>query len=212
MRTAVSISAVLAFTGSGIAAAAPDFTDTAQVVSATPIVERVAEQRQECAPVAAAPAPRDRSLVGPIVGGVAGGVLGSQVGRGSGRTAATAAGAIAGTIIGDRVGNAEADRGATAQPTQQCRLVESYRDVVRGYTVVYRYNGHDVTTTLPYHPGNTVRVAVGVADGPGTPLPQPAMTSTSSVREVSTGAPPPPPPGYSPPPPPPASGGYQYRY
>src|SRR5262245_59900822 len=108
MKKTLTAAALLAF--SPLGSAAPDYTDTAQVISATPILERITEQRQECTPVAAAPAPRDRSLVGPIVGGVAGGVLGSQVGRGSGRTAATAAGAIAGTVIGDRVGNAEADR------------------------------------------------------------------------------------------------------
>src|SRR5262245_2595390 len=143
--------------------AAADSTDPAPVVSAAPVVARVTGQRQEFAPVAAAAArERERSLAGPVVGGVAGGLLGGQVGRGSGKTAATAAGAIAGTIIGDRVGNSEADRTAAAQPTQQCRLVETSRDVVRAYNVVYRYNGRDIATTMPYNPGSTVRLAVGI--------------------------------------------------
>lgn len=30
--------------------------------------------------------------------------------------------------------------------------------------MVYRYNGRDVTTTLPYNPGRTVKVGVGVID------------------------------------------------
>src|SRR5262245_58617448 len=127
MKKAISAAVLLAFANSGFAA---DYTDTAQVISSTPMIERVTEQRQECTPVAAAPAPAQRSLVGPIVGGVAGGLLGSQVGRGSGRTAATAAGAIAGTVIGDQVGNADANRSAAAPPQQQCRLVESTRDMV----------------------------------------------------------------------------------
>ena len=197
-----------AFALAGPGYAAPDFTDTAQVIAATPIMERVVEQRQECTPVAAAPAPqRERSLVGPIVGGVAGAAVGSQVGRGSGRTAATAAGAIAGTIIGDRVGNPDTQT-ATAQPTQYCRIVESTRDVVRAYSVIYRYNGHDVTTTLPYHPGSTVRVAVGIADGPQVgSAPPPPPPGVTTVREVSTTPPPPPPPGaYRYP------DGTQYRY
>src|SRR4030095_15715013 len=184
---------------------ATDYTDIAQVVSSTPIIERVTDQRQEGVPAsAAAPAPaRERSLVGPIVGGVAGGVLGSQVGRGTGRTAATAAGAIAGTIIGDRVGNADADRVATAPPVQRCRIVETTRDVVKGYTVVYRYNGRDITTTMPYNPGGTVRVAVGVVDAPPAGVPA-AVAPAPTVREVSTNPPPPPPP--------PGQGGYYYRY
>jgi uncharacterized protein YcfJ len=193
----VPIAALTAF--AGVCSAAPDYTDTAQVISSTPIIERVTEQRQECTPVAAAPAPaRERGLLGPIVGGVAGAVVGSQVGRGSGRTAATAAGAIAGTVIGDRVGNADVDRAAGAQPAQHCRLVESTHDMVRGYNVVYRYNGRDIATTLPYNPGSTVRVAIGVAQEPAAAQPA-GLYGTTPV-------------GTTPPPPPPPSGNYQYRY
>ena len=143
--------------------AAQDLTDTAQVISSTPIVERITEPRQECWQEAAPAPAQERSVVGAIVGGVAGGLLGNQVGRGSGRTAATAAGAIGGAIVGDRVQNSQT---AGTQPVQRCRTVEATRDVVRGYTVVYRYNGRDITTTLPYNPGSTVRVGVGIVDGP----------------------------------------------
>jgi hypothetical protein len=127
------------------------------------------------------------------VGGVAGGVLGNQVGRGSGRTAATAAGAIGGAIVGDRIQNSQT---AAAQPVQRCRTVEGTRDVVRGYTVVYRYNGRDITTTLPYNPGSTVRVGVGIVDGPpaGT-YPPPGAVAPYSRDVTTTSAPPPPPPG-----------------
>jgi uncharacterized protein YcfJ len=196
--------------------AAPDLTDTALVVSSTPIIERISEPRQECsaAPVSApAPAP-DRSMAGVVVGGLAGAILGHQVGKGSGRTAATAAGAAVGSIVGDRVANPESERPvagsvvgaaaggllgaqvgkgsgrdaaaaagavtgvvvgdrvqnpqstASSVPAQQCRTVNFTRDVVKGYTVVYRYNGRDITTTLPYQPGRTVQVGVGVIDAP----------------------------------------------
>src|SRR5262245_33165300 len=160
MRKTILAAVFVACAGTAVAA---DYTDTAQVISSTPIIDRVTEQRQECLPAAGAPAPaRDRSLVGPIVGGVVGGLAGSQVGSGRGKTAATAAGAIAGTVIGDQVGNADANRSAAAPAPQNCRIIESTRDVVRGYNVVYRYNGRDITTTMPYNPGSTVRVAVGV--------------------------------------------------
>jgi uncharacterized protein YcfJ len=234
--------------------AGTDLIDTAQVISSTPIVERVSEPRQECSPMAAPAPQRERNIAGPIVGGVAGAILGAQVGRGSGKTAATAAGAVVGAIVGDRVANpdseqrpmtgavvggaaggllgAQVGRGSgqnaaaatgavvgavagdrvqnaqQAAPAQQCRTVYSQRDVVRGYTVVYRYNGRNITTTLPSDPGPTVRVAVGVVEGsaPAASASQPAMMGSSGrgaplpVSDV-----PPPPPGNAP-------GMYQYRY
>jgi uncharacterized protein YcfJ len=142
-------------------AAAADFVDTAQVVSATPIIDRVTETRQECGNPPASPPPAQAGVAAPIIGGVAGAILGNQVGRGSGRTAATVAGAIGGAIVGDAIGNRQARADANAQG-QRCRTIESTREVVNGYNVVYRYNGRDVSTVLPYHPGGTVQVGVGI--------------------------------------------------
>jgi uncharacterized protein YcfJ len=138
----------------GSAYAASDFVDTAQVISSTPIIERVSEPRQECD---AAPAPRnDGNIAGAIIGGVVGGLLGHQVGQGSGQTAATivgaAGGAAAGTVVANRAGT---------QTAQRCRTVESTREVVSGYDVVYRYNGRDVNIALPYNPGSTIKVGIG---------------------------------------------------
>ncbi len=154
LKMAVAVALTLAGTG---AHAASDFVDTAQVISSTPIIERVAEQRQECDP-APAPAPQSGSnILGPVIGGVLGGLLGHQVGRGSGQTAATIVGAAgraaAGSVIGSR---------NSAPPAQQCRTVESMREVVNGYDVVYRYNGRDTRVALPYDPGTTLKVGVGV--------------------------------------------------
>ena len=155
---------------------AGDFVDTAKVVSSTPVYERVSEPKQECwnetvsstgAVTKSAPV-EDRSIGGALIGGVLGGVVGSQVGQGHGNTAATAAGAIAGAIIGDRVANPANQQAQQASQTPEtrderhCRQVENYREVIRGYNVTYRYNGRDVTTRLPYQPGNTVQVSVGV--------------------------------------------------
>lgn len=118
----------------------------------------------------------DRSMAGSVVGGAAGGLLGAQVGKGNGRTAAAAAGAIAGAVAGDHIGNRQV---AASAPVQSCRTVETIRETVRGYTVVYHYNGRDITTTLPYDPGPTVRVGVGVigsdniALAPVAPVPAP---------------------------------------
>ncbi len=116
-----------------------------------------------------------RSATGSIVGGLAGALLGSQVGGGSGRKAATAAGGIAGVLIGDRVANP--DRPRTEQ-VERCRDVENFRQVIKGYNVTYRYNGRDVTTTLPYDPGNTVRVGVTLIEDA-----QPAVRQNRNDRE-----------------------------
>ena len=204
---------LIAALGTGHAVAASDFVDTAQVVSSTPIIERISEPRQECSNEAP-PAPKERSVIAPILGGIAGAIIGRQVGHGNGRDVATAVGAAAGTMAGDSVANPDANRSytgaavsavaggilgnqvgngrgngaataagtiagtmigdragartvAAGQPAQRCRTIESSREVVKGYTVVYRYNGRDVTTTLPYNPGNTVRVGVGLIEDNG---------------------------------------------
>ncbi len=138
----------------GSAYGASDYVDTAQVISSKPIIERVSESRQECDP-APAPQKSGSSIVAPIIGGVVGGLLGHQVGQGSGQTAATIVGATGGAVAGSVIGNRPG-----AQPAQQCRTVESSREVVNGYDVVYRYNGRDVNVALPYNPGRTIKVGV----------------------------------------------------
>lgn len=190
---------------------AADYTDTAQVISSTPIYERVNEPHRECSTETVQVAPKEHSVAGAILGGVAGGVLGSQVGGGKGSTVATGAGAVAGAVIGDRVDNPDSNRSpagaivggvagailggqigggsgnkaATAvggivgavvgdrvanqeqskggtEQVERCRQVESSRAVMKGYSVTYRYNGQEFTTQLPYQPGETVRVRVGL--------------------------------------------------
>ena len=161
---------MLAAVSSGSVFAA-DYVDTAKVLSSSPVYERVSEPKQECwnetvgstGPAQSAPA--DHSIGGALLGGLIGGVVGSQVGQGHGNTVATGAGAIAGALIGDRVANKDAQQTTQIQPPrveQHCRQVESFHDVIRGYDVTYRYNGREVTTRMPYQPGETVRVGVGV--------------------------------------------------
>jgi uncharacterized protein YcfJ len=103
----------------------------------------------------------NRSATGAVVGGVAGAVLGSQVGGGSGSKVATAAGGIIGAVVGDRVANPDQPR---TEQVERCRQVDTSREVIKGYNVTYRYNGQNITTTLPYQPGSTVRVGVGIID------------------------------------------------
>ena len=232
-----TIATLIIAIGSGGAYAA-DFVDTAEVVAATPIIERVSEPRQECyTETAAAPQqPQQRSIAAPILGGLAGALLGRQVGHGSGRDVATAVGAGVGAMAGDYAANPDANRsytgaavgavtggllgnqvgngagkgattaagtiagamigdrvatrqsGAAAQPTQRCRTIESSREVIRGYDVVYRYNGRDVTTTLPYNPGKTVKVGVGVIDSGVSDSGRDTRRSTLPMSGTDNGA------------------------
>ena len=233
MKSKLTVCVALTLTAAGAGAA--DYTDTAQVISATPILERVTEPRQECTTETThAPQPKERSVAAPILGGVTGAVIGRQVGGGSGRDVATAAGAVAGTVIGDRAANPDSNRSytgtivgglagallgnqvgqgrgnaaataagaiagsmigdridnrqtAAAQPVQRCRTVETTREVVKGYTVVYRYNDQDITTVLPRNPGKTVKIGISAldagADSTAGAAPA-AATMGSNVREV----------------------------
>lgn len=148
-----TIFAIAAAAIAGSACAASDFVDTAQVISAKPIIERVSDSRQECDNVQAPQ--KSGGVIAPIIGGVVGGLIGHQVGQGSGQTAATIVGATGGAVAGNVIGNR-----AGSQPEQRCRTIESSREVVNGYDVVYRYNGRDVNVALPYNPGSTIKVGV----------------------------------------------------
>ena len=204
MQREALVSAVLFSVTSAVAAAA-DFVDTAQVVSATPIIDRVMETRQDCS--AAPPPSQGSGVAAPIIGGIAGAILGNQVGGGSGRTAATVAGAIGGAVVGDQIGNRQARADARGQG---CRTIESTREVVNGYNVVYRYNGRDVSTVLPYNPGPALQVGVSVIPNASTAGGYPPVAS--SVPPPPAGVAPPPPSGAVAPYPPitPASGTYRY--
>ena len=158
MKKSLLVLSLISLYGSAFAA---DFTDTARVISSTPIYERVTEPKRECWTETVQVAPKERSMGGAVVGGVAGALLGSQIGGGTGNKAATAVGGIAGVMIGDRVANPDQPR---TEQVERCRQVDSSREVVKGYNVTYRYNGQDITTTLPYKPSSTLRVGVSVIE------------------------------------------------
>ncbi len=112
-----------------------NFSDTAQVVSSTPIMDRVSTPRQECwneqMPVAVqrpiettqynAPAPvassqsSGGSAAGTILGAIIGGVVGHQFGNSTGgRDRGTVAGAVVGGLVGNAIGSSAS---ATTAPS-----------------------------------------------------------------------------------------------
>ena len=166
------------------AALAQTYSDSARVLEARPIVERIPIKREECwneqvrgyenrtvtrTDTGAAIGP------GTVLGAIIGGVAGHQVGSGRGNTAATIAGTIAGGAIGNQVdrqnqGTTEVERVPTTRNVERCRQVEEVREATVGYDVRYVYNGHTFTTRLPDNPGPRLRVAVDVRPtGPDRP-------------------------------------------
>lgn len=179
MRTRVLPAALLAALGAyaGLAAAQQSYGDTAKVLSATPVTERVTENRRDCRMetvegyserVRNTP-PAPPTGAGAVIGSIIGGVIGHQFGYSGG---ATAAGAVVGGLVGNSV---EADANAqrapgdvvverTQQPRQveRCRTVPETRDRVVGYDVKYEYNGRQFQARMDFDPGPEMPVNVDV--------------------------------------------------
>ena len=146
------------------------FSDHAQVLSSTPIYQQVNEPRRECwtETVGTEYRSEPRSYGGALIGGVVGSLLGNTVGQGNGRTAATAVGAVTGALVGDNIGNNDRGYGySRPHQVERCQIRDSYRQVLTGYNVVYRYRGRNGVTVLPYDPGRFIEVQVALAENHG---------------------------------------------
>lgn len=120
MKTVLTVAVLSALGLSAGAVSATEYGDVATVISATPIVVRVATPRRECVteqvtnyderrvrrPVQEqyVSESRGNSGAGAVLGAIIGGVVGHQFGNSSGgRDRGTAAGAIVGGLIGNSV-------------------------------------------------------------------------------------------------------------
>lgn len=145
-------------------ALAVDFSDYAQVVSSTPIYDKINEPKRECWMETITPqaGSSSDSPAGAIIGGIAGGILGNQVGKGGGKDAATALGAITGAIVGDRMQRSSPAAAPTTQTVERCRLTDNWVQRQNGYSVTWRYGGHESTSIMQNAPGSRLRVNVQV--------------------------------------------------
>jgi len=141
---------------------APDYTDSARVVSSVPIYQTINEPQQQCWTESITSYEERRSPGGVILGGVAGGLVGNAIGRGSGRAASTVVGVIIGAAVGDHLANRDSKGVLVSRPIQHCQTVDSYHQILTGYQVTYDYNGRYSTVMLPYNPGPRVPVAITV--------------------------------------------------
>lgn len=135
----------------------------ARVVDVEPIreVHRVPVDRQVCRDeVVQYREPQSHTPT--VIGAILGGVFGSQFGSGSGRQAATAAGVLLGGSIGHDAARSRA--GSSTVVSERCRVERGWqeRTVTGNYRVTYEYGGRLHRTTLPYHPGDSIRVRVSV--------------------------------------------------
>lgn len=139
-------------------AEATSYSAQARVVSAVPVREVVSSPRQECYTDYQEGRGGNRAA-GAVIGGIAGGLIGHQFGSGSGNTAATIAGALGGAAVGNEVARRQDDPRAI----ERCRTVSDASERVVGYDVVYRFQGREFATRLPYDPGPELPVNVTVA-------------------------------------------------
>ncbi len=149
-----TLAAFFALTAVG-AAFAQSFSDTAQVVSAQPIYERVSVPRQECVNETittdrrvASPGYVDAQYVAPqgsgertvgagtVLGAIIGGVVGHQFGNSSrGRDHGTAAGVVLGGIVGNSIENNAPSAAPVNYAPARVDYVPETRNVQRCQTV-----------------------------------------------------------------------------
>jgi uncharacterized protein YcfJ len=186
MRTAQALVVVIGVIGvTGAAFASPpswsnsrhnrghyDGYDYAPVTRVEPIVRqvRVETPRRECwdevRHVESRPHISDLAVGGrTLLGAAIGGVIGHQFGSGRGNDAATIAGAMIGAGVGYDSAAKRASAGVREEVVQRCdtKYEHDYEERIDGYRVTYEYNGRELTTRMPYDPGEKIRVRVAVA-------------------------------------------------
>ena len=163
---------------------AGDYVDNAPVISSIPMYQTVAQPQQQCWSESVTTYEEHRSPAGVLLGGVTGGLLGNTIGRGNGRVASTVVGAMIGAVVGDHIANRDNQAVAVTRPIQRCQTVQNYQQVITGYQVTYNYNGRNTTVVLPYDPGATVPVEVGIRGAPAGTYVSPPVANVAYERPV----------------------------
>ncbi len=187
-KTILGLCAAAALGGLATAASAQTYGDTARVIAATPIYDRVALPRRECR-LEPTTVYEERRLVRPeearapsagigpgaVLGAIVGGVIGHQFGNSTGgRDHGTAAGAVIGGLVGNSIekdtdaGYRRAGRDVIVERTpvtrdvERCETTSETSELIVGYEVRYEYNGREFRTNMPYDPGPEMAVNVEV--------------------------------------------------
>lgn len=136
----------------------------ARVIASVPVYDTVNEPRKECWTETTGYETRSyrdgSNTGGAILGAIAGGLIGSTVGKGNGKVAAAAVGAATGAVVGDRWKDGGRYEESRPEQVERCRIHDNFRQVITGYDVRYRFNGHELATRLPYDPGEYLNLNV----------------------------------------------------
>ena len=131
----------------------------AQVVSATPIKEKVKTPRKECRNVTVThrrPVQDENRLTGSVLGAVAGGVIGHQFGGGRGKDVATVVGALGGGYAGNQVQGAMQERDTYTSTQQRCKTVYDKSEKMLGYDVTYKIGDQQGKIRMENDPGTQI--------------------------------------------------------
>lgn len=142
-------------------------SETARVISSTPVIQQVAVPRQVCSQQPVVVEGPRTSGAGSVIGAIAGGLLGNTIGHGGGRAAATALGVMGGALVGNSV-EAQGSPGYV-QNAQACTTQTTYENRTVAYNVTYEYNGQQYTVQMPQDPGPTLRLQVSPVGAAGAP-------------------------------------------
>jgi uncharacterized protein YcfJ len=138
--------------------------DFAEVVSVTPLVERIETPREECRDQVVTrqkPVKDEHRITGTVIGAIAGGVIGNELGGGGDNTGAKIAGAAAGGFAGNKV-QQHMQQNATYTTTETvCDTVVDVSERTAGYDVTYKLGDTTGTVRMDHDPGNRIRVVDG---------------------------------------------------
>lgn len=144
--------------------------DTARVVDAIPVYEKVryAMPMEECRAETVRLPQYHASGTAPIVGAVIGGALGNAVGH---RKRNKQVGAVVGAVLGATIANDIRRNSSASAPVRYgtrhfCDTYTEYRNEDRlvGYDVTYEYAGRTYSTRMKRHPGDEIRILVTPID------------------------------------------------
>ncbi len=130
--------------------------ESARVLSATPILQKVGIPQQVCTDQQVE-VQGQNSGSGAVLGAIAGGAVGNAAGHGRERGASTVLGAIGGAVLGNELEGRGPD---SVQNVRQCTTQTVYQDRVIAFNVVYEYAGKQYAVQSPQDPGLYLQVQI----------------------------------------------------
>ena len=165
-RRLIQSAALATATVLAVGAGAASHYETAPVIDAIPVYEKVryAVPVEDCRAETVRLPQYHASGTAPIVGAMIGGALGNAVGH---KKRNKQVGAVLGAVLGASIAN-DIRRNSSATSTVRygtrhfCDTYTEYRNEDRlvGYDVTYEYAGRTYSTRMRRHPGDDVRIRV----------------------------------------------------